>query len=341
MKLSGRRVFFLIAAFLWVGWAGISVSVMAQNAPQAPVMTRSNVVRLANAPAAPPVPAPPAVKSPVDLFRELLSMTPAERSHFLAGRSPENRKLIMAKVREYQSLKPDVRELRLRVTELRWYLWPLMTMDPTNRAPLLARVPAADLKLIQDRLRQWDILPPDLQKQLLENEATVRYFTELQEQKERSSADISPARRGKLEAGIREWQALPERDRQNIADRFNQFFGLNDREKEASLQTLSEQERRQIEKTLRNFSELSPMQRAQCIRSFEKFAGLTIEERQQFLKNAERWKLMTPDDRQAWRDVVSRVPPFPMPPSMAMPPKPPLPAQRRNVSPAVATNGGG
>jgi hypothetical protein len=333
---------------LTVAGAGLAVTLMAQNPGTPPGLTRSNLIHRAGAPPPPPAPpAPPAVKSPVDLFRELLAMSPGERSRFLADRSPEARKLILAKVREYLSLKPDVRELRLRVTELRWYLWPLMNTDPTNRAPLLARIPEADRRLVQDRLLQWDVLPPNCQEQLLENEATVRYFTELQEQNGPRTPDISPARREKLQAGIVQWQALPENDRRNIADRFNQFFGLSEREKQQTLRTLSGPERRQIEKTLKNFSQLSPRQRAECIRSFEKFASLSVEERQQFLKNAERWKLMTPAERQAWRDVVNRVSPMmimppvvPMPPAMAMPPRPPAPVHRA-PGPQLATNGGG
>src|SRR5262245_5294340 len=49
-------------------------------------------------------------KSPVDLFRELLALPPGERGALLNDRSPESRKRIFAKVREYESLKPDVRE---------------------------------------------------------------------------------------------------------------------------------------------------------------------------------------------------------------------------------------
>ena len=51
---------------------------------------------------------------------------------------------------------------------------------------------------------------------------------------------------------------------------------------------------------------MPPDQRAQCIRSFEKFASLSLAERQQFLKNAERWKLMSPSERQAWRELVNQ-----------------------------------
>jgi hypothetical protein len=53
-------------------------------------------------------------------------MAPAERREFLANRSPEAQKLILAKVKEYEALRPEERDLRLWVTELRWYLLPLL-----------------------------------------------------------------------------------------------------------------------------------------------------------------------------------------------------------------------
>ncbi len=68
--------------------------------------------------APPPLPA----KSPIDFFRELLSQPSAEQLDFLKDRPPAAQKLILDKVREYKALSPEQRELRLRVTELHYYL---------------------------------------------------------------------------------------------------------------------------------------------------------------------------------------------------------------------------
>ena len=68
-------------------------------------------------------------------------MTPAERENYLTNRPPEIRARILAKVREYEALDPNERELRLRATELRWYLLPLLHESPTNRAARLAAIP--------------------------------------------------------------------------------------------------------------------------------------------------------------------------------------------------------
>lgn len=322
---------------------GLVPSLLAQtatNPPAAEVQPRINRV------APPPIPlAFPPGKSPIEFFRELLALSPAERIQALTNRPVPSRKLILAKVREYEAFKPNQRELRLKATELRYYLWPLMSVLPSDRSAQIEKVPDSVRTLVQDRLQEWDQLSPEVQKQLLDNEATLRYFTDLsastEEQKTNLLSGLTPARRELLLKGVHQWQSLPEEQRQKTLARFNRFFELTDTEKAKTLQTLSGPEQHQIEKTLRKFEQLSPAQRAQCIKSFEKFASLSLEERQQFLKNAERWKLMSPDERQDWKDLVSRLTPMPpMPESV-----PPMPARLRsiprrmaNTPPPVATN---
>jgi hypothetical protein len=301
-----------------------------------PGVTNSPASHRANAgapslPAMLPIPSP---KSPVELFRELLAMNFSERRQFLTNRPPASQKLILAKVREYESLKPDQREWRLKATELRWYLLPFMKTAAADRRTRLEQIPPEDRKLVEDRLQEWDKLPPNVQKELLDNEAMIQHLTE---QKQGIAQNISPARREMLEKGVAQWQQLPEEQRRNMVDRFNRFFDLTSQEKQKVLGRLSDSERRQIEKTLRSFGALSPAKRAQCIHSFEQFTGMSVEERQQFLKNAERWKLMTPNERQAWRQLVSQMPLMPPQPNiLPMPPGPP--SSRRSRS--VATNGG-
>jgi hypothetical protein len=281
---------------------------------------------------APPLP-PAGAPSPVETFRKLLAMTPAEQKQYLAVRPPELQARILAKVREYESLRPNDRELRLRATELEWYLSPLLTAPVASRPAQLAAVPDNLRPLIADRLKLWDALPADAQKELLDNEATLRYFTELQTNGQPASPDISPARREKLEAGITAWRALPEAQRQTMLDRFNEFFDLTPAERAATLGDLSEAERQQMDKTLRRFEKLPPGQREQCIQAFAEFTSMSLADRQQFLKNAERWKVMSPDERQAWRDLVLKLPDSPpLPPGLS----PPLPA---TASARMVTNG--
>ena len=337
MRLPRHKVL-LVAALLGASPL-LSASLLAQAATNLPVVTLSNSTALRLLVTKPPTPPLPTARSPISFFRELLVMNPVERTQALTNRTPEVRAQILAKVREYESLKPDERELRLRATELRWYLWPLMTVSATNRAALLAAIPEADRELVEDRLQEWDKVPPDVQKELLGIEPTLRYFADIEGlselQRHQIVSSISPGRRKLLEKGIEQWASLSEDQRRNTLHRFNQFFALTAAEKEKALNTLSEPERRQIEKTLQTFGNLRPAQRVQCIRSFAKFASLSLDERQQFLKNAERWKLMSPAERQAWRQLVTRLPP-PLPPRLP-PPLPPLP--RTHPARAVVTNG--
>ncbi len=86
-----------------------------------------------------PVPAmlmPP--PSPIDHFRHLLALPPPQREAALANKTPVVRQQILAKVNEYAALDPTERELRLRATELRWYLIPLMRAAPGDREAQLA-----------------------------------------------------------------------------------------------------------------------------------------------------------------------------------------------------------
>jgi Protein of unknown function (DUF3106) len=252
----------------------------------------------------------PTIKSPVDSFRGLLAMTTEERKNFLAIRPPEIRKRILEKIQEYEILPPDVRELRLLATDLRWYLLRLMNLPATNRAAQLKSVPARMRELVKVRLERWDLLPPPLKQQLLETGQGIPYFT-----------FVTPAANHKT--------SLSENQRRKLTKSFEHLIGLTPQEKEEWLDTLSEAERWQMEETLQIFAQLPEAQREQCVQSFKKFANLSPAERQQFLKNADRWRLMSPAERQTWRELVEAIPTWPpMPPGMIPTtgtPPPPLP----------------
>ena len=284
------------------------------------------------------LPPMPHLKSPVDLFRELLAMTPAGRENHLTNRPPEIRARILAKVREYEALDPNERELRLRATELRWYLLPLLHVSPTNRTARLAAIPDDLQPLMKNRLRQWDILPPTLKAEFLESERTLRYFTQVDSFNRPPLPPLPQDQRphhGPPDRDLAHGNTLSEDQRQKVAAQCNQFFELTPAEKKKTLNTLSDAERQQMEKTLETFGKLPPAQRFKCIRAFTEFAGLSAQEKQDFLKNAQRWAQMSPKDRQTWRDLVTHVPEWPpMPPALIMPPKPPA------FHPALATNHG-
>ncbi len=244
------------------------------------------------------IPIIPQPQSPVNYFRQLLAMSPSERNNSLTNRPPETRARILAKVREYQMLGPDERELRLRATDLRWWLTPLLRTPATDRGLRLAQVPEDLRGLVQSRLAQWDLLPPPLQQELLANDHTLHYFARV------DTTNAIPA--------------SPEL--QKISDQFNQFFELTPAEKQQTLSTLSDAERAQMEKTLKTFDQLPPQKRAQCVRNYTKFAGMSADKRAEFLKNAESWAKLSPTERQTWRDLVTRIPEWPPLPPPVVPP---------------------
>jgi predicted Fe-S protein YdhL (DUF1289 family) len=271
----------------------------------------------------------PRPRSPVDLFRQLLAMTPEERDAYLTHRPAQTRERILAKIDEYEALDPDERELRLRATELRWYLLPLLQVPPDKRTARLAQVPPGMRELVQSRLSQWSLLPPSLQQEFLENERALRYFSSVDLSNgpplpQTASADPEAAR----------WSAMPADERNKIAASVNQFFELTPDEKSAALNTLSDAERRQMHNTLLAFDNLPPNQRDECIQAYAKFTGMSPLEKKAFLKNAEHWSQMSPAERRTWRDLVANVPEWPPLPQgfMASPPSP------RNLQPGAATN---
>jgi hypothetical protein len=286
-------------------------------APPSPMSLISAPVNLM-----PPV---PQAGSPVDLFRRLLAMSARDREKFLANKTPTFRALLLAKIHEYEALGPDERELRLRATELRWYLMPLLRESPTNYAAQLATIPEDVRKLVQTRLEEWCILPPPLQQEFLENERILHYFAHVDS--ENTGREASDAERA-------QWNGLPEAEQNQITAGFNKLFELTPAEKEKTLNTLSETERHQMETTLQAFEKMPPTQRAECVNAFARFASMTATDQAEFLKNAERWSAMSPAERQAWRDLVENVPQWPpLPPGMVTsPPQPP------NAHPAMATN---
>ena len=257
----------------------------------------------------------PALSSPVDFFRQLLALPPEAQEKALASRPPAARERIVAKLAEYEALAPDERELRLRATELHWWLMPMLRAPAAERAARLAQVPASLRGLVEPRLMQWSILPPPLQDEILSNENALHYF-----------AAVETAN-----------QPAATAEQQRIAGQFNQFFELTPEEKEQTLNTLSEAERAQMQATLKSFEKLPPPQRLTCVRNYAKFAGMGAAERAEFLKNAESWSKMSPSERQAWRDLVRTIPIWPpMPTDDPQPPAPPLPPGV--PSPGVATN---
>ena len=250
-------------------------------------------------------------KSPVAKLRQLLTMTREEQDQFLSNKSEAEKLEILEKIEEYKMMRPDEREMKLKATELRWYLRPFIDAPETNRSALLASVPKKDWKMVQDRLKYWDQLPGEAKKQLQTNQAVEIFFSLPVEQRIFAWATNSEP----VQEEILKLQAMPGEQRQKRLDGFGKFFDFTTAEKEKLMQTVVESERQQMKKTLDEYDRLPAAQRDICRRSFEKFKNMSPAEQQQYLRNAELWNRMTPTERQQWKSLVEELSTQPPAPS--------------------------
>jgi len=297
---------------------------------------------LTNQTAVSQVPPIPKLKSPVARFRELLMMAATDRRLILTNRTAEVRDKLVAKIREYNALTAEVREARLTATEFRWYLVKLMSLAPTNRSHLLDSVPENLMPLVESRLAQWDLLPPELQRQILINEQAISLMTHMGTNStgaaRQSLEGLPAAQRLSMQVKLARIDGMADAERVQAFSLFERFFEMTPEEREKALRTLSETERDEMQRTLQTFEGLPPDKRAQCVRTFERFTNMTPEERGLFLRNAQQWETMSPSERQTWRQIVNTVkimPPLPYP---RRPPLPPSPPVTRALNSAMTTN---
>jgi hypothetical protein len=60
-----------------------------------------------------------------------------------------------------------------------------------------------------------------------------------------------------------------------------------------------------MQKTLSTFANLTREERRDALEGFKKFAELSNAERAAFLSTAKRWRDMSEQDRQFWRNIVN------------------------------------
>jgi hypothetical protein len=294
-------------------WLGVWVAVAAFQAVTAEILP----------------PLPPLPPSPLQFFRDLLNTNEAGRTAFLAGKLPEQRQAIEAKLAEYLALPADQRELRLCLTELRWYLLAVLRAPEKIRLQYLGQVPEKYRSLVQDRLKIWDTLPEENRKEMLQNEAALAYIIRLEQttplQGQALLAALPEEKRRQVATFLEVWRGLPVAQQQAMVSRFQQFFGLTEPEKRQTLKSVPVEQRQQTEQVLGAFERLPKEQREKCLAAFQQFLNLTAKEREQFLQNAIRWQAMSPETRQSLSNWVQKFPPLPpLPPGFGTPPSPPI-----------------
>jgi hypothetical protein len=265
--------------------------------------------------------------TPVAYFRGLLGMTPPERERLLAGQPAQRRTQVLAKVREYEALPREVREERMRQTDLHWYLLTLLPLDPASRKERLKEISPLYQPMLLTQLSEWDELPVQMRHALLEKESFLRTYVQWQGHSREAQADVLgqlPAgQRAAWENELNRWQRLSESRREELCQAFRQFFYSSGEERKETVQALSETERRQMEEALQSYANLPPTVQRQCVDSFSKFAEMSANDRSQFLQNAAKWEAMTASERQTWRALVNDLPPAP--PGMYQSKFPPVP----------------
>jgi len=258
----------------------------------------------------------------------LLALDSAGREAALQGRTEWQARYLRERLAEFDALTATEREVRLGLMHLRYSMLSLLRASAAQRAERLADVPSEDRELLAERLREWEKLPADQQKELLQNEAVLSqlswFETDSAERRAALLQSLSPQRRQEFEADMQRWRELPEIQRQRLTHNFSRFFELSDRGKQKALQRLTESDRARIERATEALEKLPPDERVQCLEAMNRYAAMTLPERSRFLENAALWQKMSPEEREAWRRVATHVgsgrsspkrPPMPPPPA--------------------------
>lgn len=266
---------------------------------------------------------PPLPPSPIEPFRRWLNMPPEEREKHLADYPEANQKILRAKLEYYEDLAPEERERRLAMLDLRYYLEPLLQeTSSARREARLAAIPERYRSTIRARLAHWDRMPPGVRTNILQKDLALHYLTRIHRKPSPEETalilppPVNPRARQKIEA----WHDLPGGERKNLSAGLTRFFQLPREERQKTLETLSETEREEIQRSLDALHRMSPAQRQLCIQSFTRLANMSPREQALFLQNAARWQAMSPEERETWKKLVHNLPP--LPPEALMPPLP-------------------
>ncbi len=281
------------------------------------------------------LPPMPVFQTRTGLFRKILAMTAAEQQAWLTNRPARVRPQLEAKIREYEAMTPEAREAVLRATELHEYLAYFIKTAPANRAAQLAQVPTEYRAAVSEKLREFDVLPPELQQEALAGKSTANYFL-----------NPAPARVGGPHPAhppapmppmppppeaLKYLNRLTLDERQKMYTSFRHFFELKGDDRQKILATLPAEQRGKIETTLHELEGLPPEQRDRGLQSISLLANMTDEQRQAFFQNADAWQKLPPAERQTWRKVVTHLPPLP-----------PLPdPYAARAVPAISSSSGG
>jgi hypothetical protein len=275
-----------------------------------------------------PLRMPPIPPSPIQEFRNWLKMTEAERENIIGGYSAEKQAVLRRKIQAYATMPAEQRERQLKMLELRWYMLPLMAVLPEERGNFLEMMPPRLHQLVTTRLAEWDRLDAATRKEILANDEArkmaTRYFIHIQGRGSEGAPEfqpLDPTKRVALQEKLRVWTETTPSQRERMAEQLSAFFELPAPEQQRALEDFSDADRQEMQKALAVFARLPAQNRRICVESFQKFATMTPRQRGEFLRKAERWQQMTAQERETWKNLVTKLPPIPPDPS-EIPPKP-------------------
>ncbi len=263
------------------------------------------------------------VRNPVVMFRYLLAMRTEAREQELAAKPERFRTVLASRLREYDSLPLLEREARLRATELRYHLHPLLTLPAEMRASRLVTVPECFRPLVEERLAAWDKLPATIQREILTNERLLQAIT--RPAVPNAFPPLPPGLEAKVPDDLNHWRSLSPRQREQLLDSFTHYFRLDDRAKTRVVDALPAPRRAETARTLDRLEQLTAGERAACLTALKKLGQMTPAEQSRFYANAELWQKMSSLERDAWRKVVVEFPPLPPGAGPQLPPLPPQP----------------
>ncbi len=294
----------------WNAGFGICLTVGGQTIPVSPAPAPGAITMTVSS----NLPPLPVFQPRTEIFRKILAMTAAQQEAWLTNRPPQVRPQLEAKIREYQAMTPEAREAVLRATELHEYLEYFIKTTATDRSNQVEQIPLEYRATVKEKLREFALLPPPLQQEVLAGKTTANYFLNPSPFAARNvhRPNLPPPPPLPMPpAPLSYLGRLSPGQRQEMYTSFQHFFELGDDDQQKILVTLPTDERGQVEKTLRDLEHLPKEQRDRGLQSISALASMPDEQRQIFFKNAELWRQLSQTERQTWRKVVVHLPPLP------------------------------
>jgi hypothetical protein len=220
----------------------------------------------------------------VDSFRELLTMKPAEREQYFTNRPPQVREQLEQKIHEYEAMTPDVREARLRATQLHWYLSRFIPVPASNATFQLSAVPDGYRAFVSNRLSQFQLLPPALRQDVLAHPTTAGYFLG----RAATNAAGAPPPPPALPAPLATIGKLTAEQREKLFSNFARFFDLPAEQKQVVLARLAPADRSRVQAVLAAIERLPADQRVRGLQSISLLFTMTDDQQRELLRSAAR-----------------------------------------------------